>query len=173
VIPAIGVYFKREDYASFWIRVLVSVIDLLACGALCLASIIPVSLVSRPSGTIVNLILLMWVAIAFSYFVILKRSRFRTLGYRLAGVRTVGLDGCAPSYSSLTLRLMFAVASPLSGPIDFVWIANDINRQALRDKFSRSYVVRTNALPAGTGRIGLRHYDIWGLPCLFREVEIA
>jgi hypothetical protein len=50
---------------------------------------------------------------AFAYFVILKRSRFRTLGYRLGQIKIVGLDGQPPTYLSLSLRLMFGLLGPL------------------------------------------------------------
>jgi hypothetical protein len=36
--------------------------------------------------TTLNLILLMWATIALLYFVVLKRSKFRTPGYRLGRV---------------------------------------------------------------------------------------
>lgn len=166
-----GVYFRREDYAPFWVRLLVDVIDVLMFGALCSALTIPVLITAPFNRTTVNLILLMFVAIAFFYFVILKRSRFRTLGYRVGRVRIVALNGQTPGYAALTLRMMFGMLGPLTWLIDLTWLLNDTNRQALRDKFAKTYVVKARAEVAGTGRIVFRYYDILGYNCLFREVE--
>jgi uncharacterized RDD family membrane protein YckC len=166
-----GVYFRRKDYAPFWLRVLVDVIDLFTFGTLCSALIIPVLLIAPLSRMTLNLILLMLVAIAFLYFVIVKRSRFRTLGYRVGRVRIVALDGQTPGYTALTLRMMFGMLGPLNWLLDLIWLSNDTNRQALRDKFANTYVVRVNAQAAGSGRIVFRHYHILSYNCLFREVE--
>jgi uncharacterized RDD family membrane protein YckC len=79
----------------------------------------------------------------------LKGLKFRTLGYRAGRVRIVGLDGEAPGYASLTLRLMFAMLGPLNWPADLAWLSSDSHRQALRDKFANTYVVRADAQAAG------------------------
>ena len=167
-----GVYFRREDYASFWVRVLVDLIDLLAFAALCVALTAPMFMILPWSRSTFNLLLLAWVAIALSYFVVLKRSRFRTVGYRVGRVTIVGLDGQAASYLSLVLRLMFGMLGPLYWLVDLTWLSNDRNRQALRDKFAGTYVVKANAKPAGQGRIVFRYYEIWFYNCLFREVDV-
>ena len=164
-------YFRHEDYASFWLRVLVDVIDLLVFGAMCLALTLPVMIIFTLSKSTLNLILLYLVTVAVSYFVVLKRSRFRTFGYRAGRLRIVGLDGRVPSYLSLVLRLMFAMLGPINWLVDLIWLSNDNNRQALRDKFAGTYVVKVDAQPAGQGRITFRHYSIFYFNCLFREVE--
>ena len=164
-------YFRREDYASFWLRVLVDVIDLLVFGAICLALILPVAIILPRSKSTLDLILLILASVAVAYFVVLKRSRFRTLGYRAGRIRIVGLDGRIPSYLSLLLRLIFAMLGPINWLVDLIWLSNDNNRQALRDKFADTYVIKLDAQPAGQGRITIRHYDIFFYNCLFREVE--
>jgi uncharacterized RDD family membrane protein YckC len=111
--------------------------------------------------------------IVMSYMVVLKRSRFRTLGYRLGGVKIVGLDGGPPSYPSLLLRFTFTALGPLNWCIDLLWLSHDPHRQALRDKFANTYVIRTDAQPAGEGRIVLRYYHIIFYNCLFREIEAS
>ncbi len=171
--PTNGVYFRREDYASFWVRLLVDLTDLLTFGALCSALVIPVIALAPFSRTTLNLILLICLSIAFFYFVVLKRSRFRTLGYRLGRVRIVALDGQVPGYGALISRLMFGVLGPLNWLMDLIWLSNDANRQALRDKFANTYVVKAKAQAAGQGRIVIRHYEIFFYNFLFREVEVS
>jgi len=103
--------------------------------------------------------------------VLLKRSKFRTVGYVVAGAKIVNLKGERPSILSLFGRLLFAFVGPLNALIDLFWLTGDVDRQALRDKFASTYVVKRNAIPAGTGTIVFRTYMFWGMTFLFKEVK--
>jgi uncharacterized RDD family membrane protein YckC len=166
-----GAYFRLEDYASFWVRVLVDLVDVLVFGILCVMLATCVLVIFPLNRTALNVIFLSWMAVAFSYFVVLKRSTFRTLGYRLGGVRIVALNGQPPTYSSLAFRLMFGMLGPINWIVDLVWLLNDTNRQSLRDKFAGTYVVKTKSQTAGEGQIVFRQYNFLLFNCLFREVQ--
>jgi uncharacterized RDD family membrane protein YckC len=117
----------------------------------------------------------MWATVALLYFVVLKRSTFRTPGYRLGRVRIIGLDGEPPSYGALILRfmfLMFGMLGPFNWALDIVWLSSDVHRQALRDKFANTYVIKANARPAGRGKIVVCYYEILFYNFLCREVAI-
>jgi uncharacterized RDD family membrane protein YckC len=167
-----GVYFLHQDYAPFWIRVLVDLIDLVIFGIVGGLLTMLVMINVPFTKTTLNLLLLMWITVALLYFVVLKRSNFRTLGYRLGRVRIVGLDGQPPSYGALISRLMFGMLGPLNWALDLIWLSNDVHRQALRDKFANTYVVKTKAQPAGRGKIVVRYYEILFYNFLFREVVV-
>jgi uncharacterized RDD family membrane protein YckC len=80
-----GVYYRREDYAGFWRRALVDAVDLAVVGLLFLAACIAGALVLpnwMPETTMASAGLI-WLG----YFVVLRRSRFGTLGYRMGRVR--------------------------------------------------------------------------------------
>ena len=166
--PADGVYFRRADYAGFWRRLLVDVVDGLTILVVCVILSAAVWLI-HPSG---GLILNSWAAAMFAYYVLLKRSK-GTLGYRLGGVRIVGQDGQRASILALTLRLLFGVLGPLNWLLDLVWLSGDPHRQALRDKLAGTYVVMRQAVPAGRGKIVYRPYEILFYSFLFREVDIG
>jgi uncharacterized RDD family membrane protein YckC len=119
-----------------------------------------------------NLILLVCAAIFFCYFVLLKRSKGGTLGYRVGGIRIIGLDGEHAGILALTLRMLFMVLGPINYLLDIAWLASDEHRQALRDKFADTYVVRREVEPVGSGKVIHRYYDILGYNFLFREVEV-
>jgi uncharacterized RDD family membrane protein YckC len=155
-----GVFFRREDYASFPLRVLVDVLDSVVFVALCAALTAPMILFLPGDRSSLNLILLTWVVVALLYFIILKRSRFRTLGYRVGRVRIVDLKGRVPGYWSLFVRLLFGTVGPMNWLLDLTWLSNDAHRQALRDKFAHTYVVRATAQIAGEGPIVFRYYTI-------------
>lgn len=88
----------------------------------------------------------------------------------MAGVRIFGLDGQPARLLPLSVRLMFAVFGPLN-LIDSIWLAGDPHRQALRDKFTGTYVVKRKAQPIGTGSVQYRIYEIWCYNLIFREIE--
>jgi hypothetical protein len=132
-------------------------------------------ILSEPFSSFENvraLVLPGWAAIAFGYFVVLKRSKGGTLGYRIAGVKIVGLDGRPASWSALTLRLLFAVFGPLNW-LDLIWLAGDPHRQTLRDKLAQTYVVKKKAEPLGTGPVFFQFYEINCYNFIFREVAGA
>ena len=166
-----GVYFKREDYAGFWRRLLIDIIDVLVVAVICLVLGIALE-EAAPPGQNARMIFASWTAVVFCYFVILKRSAIGTVGYRVGGVRIVNLDGRPPNLLSLVVRLGFGFLGPLNLLLDLLWLSGDSHRQALRDKLANTYVVKREAQPAGSGRIVFRNYDILGFNFMFREIEV-
>ncbi len=65
------------------------------------------------------------------------------------------------------------VFGPINYLFDLVWMWNESQRQALRDKFTDTAVVKKCAVPIGTGKVIHRCYHILGYNFLFREVEVA
>ena len=108
---------------------------------------------------------------AYTYFVIVKHSRFCTLGYRLGRVRIVDVRGELPSWGALSLRLLFAVFGPINFVIDMLWIPSDPCKQSLRDKLTHTYVVKAGARAAGPARLVYRNYYLLGMAFVFREIE--
>ncbi len=167
-----GVYFRREDYASFPIRLLVDVLDLLIFALSCCVLAFLVAVAVPEPRLAFNFILSGFGAIAVLYFVVLKRSRFRTVGYRIGKVRIVGVDGDRPGYWPLIVRMMFGALGPFNWLVDVTWLSQDANRQALRDKFANTYVVRLKAEVAGDGPITFRLlFDLWPSRSFFVKLK--
>jgi uncharacterized RDD family membrane protein YckC len=162
-----GVIYDRASYGSFWRRVLADLVD----AALLLLLYLGLALITPEEN--MNYLLLGWLAFAVLYLTLLKVSRFGTLGYKVAGLRIVNLNGGRVSIFSAVVRLFFAVVGPLNYGIDLLWIPNDPSRQALRDKFADTLVVRRGAAPVGTGKIVVRRLLFFGWNFLFREVARA
>jgi hypothetical protein len=103
----LGVYYELEDYASVWRRLLIDAVDIplaLAISIVLLAAV--ASEFDDTPGLLFALLAVTW----FGYFVVLKGSRYRTLGYMVAKARASltsrasGLESSALSfgcYSSL------------------------------------------------------------------------
>ncbi len=71
----------------------------------------------------------------------------------------------------MTLRLGFMTLGPLNYFIDLAFLSSDTHRQALRDKFAQTYVVRKRAQPVGTAVVLYRYYEICCYHFLVRETE--
>jgi len=167
-----GVYYSRDDYAGFWRRLIVDLIDF----TLLLVGVVSFTLGAAfilPNGEQAIPHLFFWsgMALGFAYLVLLKHSRFRTFGYFVGGIRIVSIQGERPSYWSLTIRALFALFGPLNMLIDIIWVTSDERRQALRDKFAHTYVIRDRAIPIGEGVIVYARYTILGANFLFAEVR--
>ena len=178
-LSEVGVYYRRSDYAGFWRRFGTDVIDILVVFAiiiLCsilIAFLLPDQLGTRSDPRLPLPIFFLLPAVPFAYFVLLKRSTFRTIGYRICGVRIVDLQGKRPTLFALTARLLFAVLGPLNFLLDLAWIPGDSNRQALRDKFAHTYVILATAEPEGRGTIAYTPYHFFGMSFLFPEVKTS
>ncbi|HEV7243012.1 MAG TPA: RDD family protein [Thermoanaerobaculia bacterium] len=167
----VGVIYATKDYLGVGKRLLIDVVDTMV--ATVASSLLTLLLIMiwpwESTGGLAVLLLLS--SIWFAYFVLLKRSRFRTLGYRLAGAKIVNLQGETPSIGSLLIRLLFVVGGPANVVFDLFWIPSDENRQAIRDKFAHTYVVRTAALPTGSGPLVYRTYNMLGTTFYFLEIR--
>jgi uncharacterized RDD family membrane protein YckC len=166
-----GVYFSRQDYAGLWLRVLVDFIDITVMLAVSVSCSLLLMTVVSPPRQVATALFVLWAGLWFLYFVLLKRSDFGTLGYKLCKVRIVTVRGECPSIPTLILRLMFAVFGPLNTIIDLIWLSGDDNRQALRDKFAQTYVIKRDATPIGVGKLVYSVFYIWGWSMVFREVR--
>jgi uncharacterized RDD family membrane protein YckC len=165
------VYYNRKDYLGVTRRLLIDLIDVPVAVALSAVVVVAVLAVLPEVEDGSGIVFLLSAAVWFAYFVLLKRSRFRTLGYIALGAQIVDLRGGQPGILSLLGRLLFAFVGPLNFLIDLMWLTGDANRQAIRDKFAGTYVVRLDAMPTGTGPILVRTYMFWGMTFLFREVR--
>ncbi len=166
-----GVYYAVSDYIGVGRRFVIDLVDVVVAGVVSVALTAVLLLLLSNDGQLAFGLLVVWLSVWFGYFVLLKRSRFRTVGYVLARARIVNLQGDTPSVASLFIRMLFAVFGPLNLLFDLFWIPSDPCRQALRDKFAHTYVVRQGASPAGTGRIAYGQYTVLGASYLFQEVR--
>ena len=162
-----AVLYDAGDHLGVMRRLLIDVVDTTV--AIVLAVILSVlsSLISIWGP------LIAWTVVWIAYFVLLKGSRFRTLGYVMAGARIVNFQGQRPSYLQLLGRVAFTVLGPVNFVVDLCWISSDPSRQALRDKFAHTFVIRKNAMPAGAGRIIYPTYMMFGWTLMFAEVQTS
>ncbi|RLB66996.1 MAG: hypothetical protein DRH08_04800 [Deltaproteobacteria bacterium] len=164
-----GVYYPKSAFLGVWLRFLIGVIDLVVVGfvsaivATLVLSLFPPAISEIAASFAV-------ITICLVYYIVLKRSEFRTVGYRMFHVRVVNLRGQRPSVFQMVNRFSFMLLGPLNGIVDLLWISSDESKQALRDKWSQTYVIRDTAEPKGYGPIAMQRYGIMGFNFLFAEV---
>jgi uncharacterized RDD family membrane protein YckC len=164
------VVYRIEDHIGTLRRLLIDFVDTSVAGIVSLVlSWIVITVTTPIAGSLAMLAI--WTTVWTLYFVVLKGSRYRTLGYVAAGARIVNLDGERPRYLPLLGRLAFALLGPFNFVVDLLWISSDPRRQALRDKVAHTYVIRKNAEPVGRGRGVYRVYTVFGMTLLFLELE--
>ena len=171
-LPA--VWFFPSDYVGFWRRLAVELVDSVVIVVVLVAVTATVVLLDPAeelSDATAAVLISCWAAFIYGYFVVLKHSRFGTVGYRLARVRIVDACGRPPGLGALTLRLSFGLLGPFNVILDMLWIPSDRHKQALRDKFAHTYVIKANAEPAGPARVVFRTHYIMGMSFVFQDVE--
>jgi uncharacterized RDD family membrane protein YckC len=108
--------------------------------------------------------------IVWGYVVLLKPTRLRTVGYRVAGCRIVNLQGERPSVFRMTFRSLLWIMGPFNLLIDLFWCASDDDRQTLRDRFAGTCVIRNDARPVGTGEVHLTRFNALGYALAYPAV---
>ncbi len=169
--PEDGVYYRSGDYARFSRRLGIDLIDIAVTCVLWFLTTLVVWIVIPSDEPPLWSAYVILAVVAFGYFVLLKRSPVRTLGYKVCGAQLVNLQGTRPGIPSLTLRLLFGVFGPLNLLLDLIWMSSDRHCQTLRDKYAHTYVVKTGARPKGRGRIVYTVYHIMGAAFVLPEVR--
>jgi len=149
-----GVYYCPEDYIGLGPRILILFVDAIVLVAIVFVIGVPTFLVAGDNQVAGWIIL----AAIWLYSVPLKRSNFRTIGYRLAGVKLVTLKGQRPSLFMLTFRSLLWLFGPFNLLFDLMWCSADDDRQTMRDRFSNMCLVRNNASPIGAGEVHLAYF---------------
>lgn len=162
-----GVYYAPDDYIGLAPRILILLVDFLVVAVIVfVTTIVWALLVGDPNRAFTAiLILAIWL-----YVVFLKRSRFRTLGYRLTGAKLVTLKGQRPSLFMMTFRSLLWMFGPFNLLLDLMWCSADDDRQTMRDRFSNMCLVKHDASPIGTGEVHLAYFNALGYTLAYPRV---
>ena len=160
--------FHPLSYAGFWRRLAAAVLDALVL-------VVAVSATTSLFGfVIVNLqlpgplllgILAFEVVASLLYLTILKRSKTRTVGYRILDCEVVAADGGVPSFRAMLTRL---ILWPLINPVlNLFSISQHDSRQAISDMIAGTIVVRAGSEPIRTVR------RIWSMYFFMRSTYLV
>ena len=162
-----GVYFSANDYVGFTPRLVIMFVDsaVLLTIAWLLAFIWPNFVGDFNGAFVLTLGFALWL-----YVVPLKRSQFRTIGYRLVRAKLVTLKGQRPSLIMLTFRSLLWMFGPCNFVLNLIWCGIDDDRQTIRDRFSNMCLVKNDAEPIGKGEIHLAYFNAFGYALTFPHV---
>jgi len=166
--PSLGyaIFFDRDSYAGLVRRLLAMITDgiVLFLAAVAIGTPLMMLLGDPTTGQFPEpLFLVLWIAFNWFYLTAIKRSRFRTIGYRIFGIQIVTTHGTRPTLTAMTFRLAMWVFGPFNFILDMVWLGADTEHQTLRDCYACTYVVRARAQPLGTAPVHLTRYFGAGL----------
>lgn len=167
-----GVYYAEHDHAGFVRRLVVIAVDvivLLLVGVALwyvLLAIMWYGLDRDPNPVF----WIVWPIAAWMYLAIVKPSSLRTVGYRVTGLKIVNLKGNRPSVFRMTFRMLLWLLGPFNLLIDLMWLGADTEQQSLRDCYSGTCVVRSQAKPIGEGAIHLAYYTALGMTLMYPRV---
>ena len=171
-----GVYYRDDAYAGLVRRLMVIAIDslfLFVIGVvlwivlLCFAwDIKSGDFHWDPNGVL----WLTWLVVAWFYLSVLKPSKWRTVGYRLTGLKIVGIRGQRPSIVRMTFRMLLWLFGPFNLLLDLMWLGADSEHQSLRDCYAGTYVVRCDAEPVGKAQVHLAYYNAFGFSLMYPRV---
>ncbi len=168
-----GVYYAIEDYAGFFRRITVLLIDnilLLGFGYLLWGAF--VAMFWEP-GTMFGLVkeyCCTWFFCIWLYLTVIKRSKLGTVAYLILGLKIVNTKGQRPSILRMTFRMLLWLFGPINLIIDLLWLGADAERQTLRACYAGTYVLRKRAEPIGTGPVHLTRYCGGGLTLSYPRV---
>ncbi len=145
-----GSVYKPENRPSVVRRALAFIIDLVAVFLIVIVLFVFFSLAM---GMPVEMMpFLMWPTFLI-YFVVMKPSFLRTIGYRIMKLKVVTLRGNKPSSPRMLFRyLLWLFVSPIP---DILWASADRDGRTLRDCFSGTQVLRAYAVSDHDGPIHL------------------
>lgn len=179
------IYYNSSDYASLFKRISVILIDLFIIGMIgYVLSLVwtfgndppDFELISEFGWLSAALFspAYFWTLtlIAYFYLAIFKRSSVGTIGYRILKLKIIDAKGYPPSLLRMSWRFLLLVFGPLNLLIDILWLSGDNYKQTLRDKMAGTYVVRSDAKPAGNGTIVFERYNLLGMSMIFPEIKV-
>ena len=154
-----GVYFAANDYIGFSPRLVIMFVDTAVLLAIAwLLTFVWLIVMGVFTGVFALIVgLAFWL-----YLVPLKRSKTRTIGYRLMRVKLVTLKGQRPSLMMLTFRSLLWIFGPCNFVLDLIWCGIDDDRQTMRDRFTYMCLVKNDAEPIGTGEVHLAYFNAFG-----------
>lgn len=146
-----GVFYHKDDYASFSRRVIAGIIDIYVIIVFSTIFLIFTKLLNEQISFNSNFIIL--IDMAFIYLTFLKRSDLRTIGYYITGIKIVDLTGSKPSLYNMFLRIIIFIIGTYDYSKSIELLKTELTKQTFRDKYLGNYVIKVDAEPVGSGPI--------------------
>ena len=167
----IGVIFNREEYAGLIKRIVIAVVDLILIFGISISVLFITDYLIYNDELYYKFNFFFILIFSIWYLAFLKRSKFRTLGYILTGVKIVDLKGQKPSAIKMILRALLLLLGPFELIIDIIWLTSERTKQTLRDKYIGTYVVNKDAIPVKKGPLQNVSLGFMGWNLMYKEIK--
>jgi uncharacterized RDD family membrane protein YckC len=165
-----GVLFRKSDYVGVIPRVLIDIVDIAVIGIPGFGTLLVAASMYREER-IMGLLLLVWVILGFLYLGPWKSTGYPTLGYWIFRVKLVNASGNKVDFWQASGRALFLLIGPANYLIDLFWLYGEIPRQALRDKFNGTYLIKKNAVIESKGKLVPKVLHVMGYRVRIEEIE--
>lgn len=167
----LGVIYDKNEYAGFLKRVIIAAVDLIVLAIFAVISLSVSYYFIYYADNYIQFNLLFILFLAVLYLGFLKRSKYRTLGYILTGVKIVDLKGNRPTIFKMILRVFMLFFGPFELIFDIIWLTSEATKQTLRDKYVGTYVVNRHAIPVGKAKLQNVTLGVMGWNLMYREIK--
>ncbi len=166
----VGVYYDHKNYAGLLRRILIAIIDTLVITLFTILVLYITEYFFIDENRYITVNLNLFIFNSLFYLVFMKRSKFRTIGYILTGVKIVDLHGTQPTIFKMILRVGLLIIGPFGLIFDLIWLTSEETKQTLRDKYVGTYVIDKHANPVGYGNIREVIHGFMGWNISYQEV---
>ncbi len=149
----LGVIYDKTEYAGIIKRIIIAAVDTMIILIVTSAVLYISDYMIIDDTTYIKFNFIFFFIFSIFYLALLKRSKIRTLGYTLTGVKIVDLRGKKPSIFNMVFRAILLLFGPFELIFDIIWLMQEPTRQTLRDKYTGTYVINKKANPVGSGRL--------------------
>ncbi len=137
--------YRRNDYASFGRRFLAVALDGLVIAVLDVLTLVIAGILRAPVEPL-------QVIVPLFYIFVYKADGGDTIGYRLAGIRIVAVDGSEPRFWQMVVREICAILSAVLFFAGMIAMLFDHYHQTWHDRVAGTYVIKRGAQPFYTFR---------------------
>lgn len=166
-----GVIYEKKEYAGFLKRVVIAFVDIIVIVVAAASCRYITDFLFYYEDTYYEFNFFFLLIFSIFYLAILKRSKFRTVGYILTRVKIVDLKGQKPSIFIMILRVLLLLLGPFELFIDIIWLTSEATKQTLRDKYVGTYVINQHAVPIRKGKLQNVSLGFMGWNLMYREVQ--
>lgn len=166
-----GVIYEKKEYAGFLKRVVIALVDIIVIGVVSVCCLYVTYFIFYYEDTFYKFNFFFTLIFSIFYLAVLKRSRFRTVGYILTRVKVVDLNGQRPSIFKMILRVLLQLIGPFEIVIDILWLTSEATKQTLRDKYIGTYVINQHAVQIRKAKLQNVYLGFMGWYLMYREVQ--
>ena len=140
-----GVIFDKSDYVGVLRRLTTMIIDF----GIVLTIIIIGAIIDSSQSMIDSSIYISYFTAAFTIFYLTfgKTSNFGTIGQKITKIKIVSLKGKKPNFFQMFIRLLLAIAGPISIVSDLGFVGINREKRTIRDCIANTIVVNKSATP--------------------------